>query len=76
MTAILDENDRMRALVNDLRKLGRETEWLEFKVNDAEPEEVGEYLSAITNSACLLGRETGHLEEACGLHPIFRLRFM
>lgn len=29
------EEERVRALVVDLRKFGRETEWIEFKVNDA-----------------------------------------
>ena len=31
----------------------RETEWLEFKHNNAEPQEIGEYLSALANGAAL-----------------------
>ena len=48
MTVASDENDRIQALVSDLREFGRETEWLEFKVNDAEPDEIGEYRQPIT----------------------------
>ena len=33
------------ALVDRLRALPTETEWLEFKRNNADPQEVGEYLS-------------------------------
>lgn len=43
-------------LVHELRKLPSETEWVEFKHNRAEPEEIGEYLSALANSAALLGK--------------------
>jgi len=38
-------------LVNELRKLPKETEWVEFKHNIVEPEEIGEYISALANSA-------------------------
>lgn len=40
-------------LLRSLLKLSRETQWVEFKVNDYEPEEIGEYLSALSNSAAL-----------------------
>lgn len=40
-------------LVCELRNLPRETEWVEFKVNQQKPEEVGEYISALANSAAL-----------------------
>lgn len=43
-------------LVHELRKLPSETEWVEFRHNRAEPEEIGEYLSALANSAALLGK--------------------
>ena len=41
--------------LRSLLALARETEWVEFKVNDHNPEELGEYLSALANSAALLG---------------------
>lgn len=39
------------SLVRELCKLTGESEWVEFKVNVREPEEVGEYISAVANSA-------------------------
>lgn len=35
----------------------KECEWIEFKRNDAEPDDVGQYLSALANSAALLGKD-------------------
>ena len=46
----------LAGLVNELRKLPRETEWVEFKVNMREPRAVGEYVSALANSAALVGK--------------------
>ena len=44
------------SLVRELCKLPHETEWVEFKVNEADPQDVGEYLSALANSAALVGK--------------------
>lgn len=49
------------ALVDRLRTLPTETEWLEFKRNRAEPQEIGEYLSALANEACLGNQPRGYL---------------
>lgn len=49
------------SLVNELCKLPRETEWVEFKANRAESEEVGEYLSALSNSAVLAGKAFAYM---------------
>ena len=38
-----------------------ENEWIEFKVNDYNPQEIGEYISALSNSACLHNKEYGYL---------------
>lgn len=51
----------LASLVNELRKLPKETEWVEFKVNDAEPQEIGEYLSALSNSAAFCGKAFAYL---------------
>lgn len=48
-------------LVHELRKLPVETEWVEFKHNNADPEEIGEYISALANSAALLGKVNAYL---------------
>jgi len=49
------------ALVDRLRSLPSETEWLEFKRNRHEPQAIGEYLSALANSACLASQARGYL---------------
>ena len=41
------------ALVDQLRSYPAETEWLEFKRNHVAPEEIGEYISALANAACI-----------------------
>ncbi len=54
-------NAELTALLDRLRAEPRETEWLEFKTNRHEPQMLGEYLSALANSACLLGKQRGYL---------------
>ena len=49
-------NDYYRSLVEELVKLSVETEWVEFKHNRANPEEIGEYISALANSAALVNK--------------------
>jgi len=51
----------LRGLLVELRKLFKETEWVEFKHNVAEPEEIGEYISALANSAALCGKANAYL---------------
>lgn len=53
--------DYIISLVEKLRSYSDETEWVEFKVNNAEPELIGEYISAISNSAALHEKEWGYL---------------
>lgn len=47
--------------LQELLALPRESEWVEFKHNNANPEEIGEYISALANSATLQGKESGYL---------------
>jgi len=49
------------ALVKRLAALPRETEWVEFKVNQADPEEIGRYISGLANAAALHGQPTAYL---------------
>ncbi len=49
------------ALIDRLRALPVETEWFEFKRRRYNPQEIGEYLSALANSACLAGQPRGYL---------------
>ncbi|WP_291993386.1 RNA-binding domain-containing protein [Candidatus Accumulibacter sp. ACC003] len=51
----------LTALLDRLRAEPRETEWLEFKANRLEPQVLGEYVSALANSACLLGKPRAYL---------------
>jgi predicted HTH transcriptional regulator len=53
--------DYLVDLVNGLRKQPKETEWIEFKSNRAVPDEIGEYISALANSAALMGRSNAYL---------------
>lgn len=48
-------------ILRSLVALPHETEWVEFKHNDSEPEEIGEYLSALSNSAALHEEKTAYL---------------
>jgi len=48
-------------LIDGLRALPGETEWVEFKVDNYNPQEIGEYISALSNSACLHGKDAGYL---------------
>lgn len=57
----MDVDEQLLALVAELRQLGRECEWVEFKHNNAKPDEVGEYISALSNAARLHGRDCGYL---------------
>jgi len=47
--------------LKSLLTLTHETEWVEFKHNNDNPEDIGEYLSALANSAALHGKEGGYL---------------
>ena len=56
----MDEQE-LRALLDELRSLPKETEWAEFKLNYSEPQEIGEYISALSNGACLHNQQFGYL---------------
>jgi len=55
------ETQESTALLDRLRAEPRETEWFEFKVSHYDPQTIGEYLSALANSACLNGKTKGYL---------------
>jgi len=48
-------------LVKELCKLPVESEWLEFKNNNTDPSIIGEYISALSNSAALLGKVSAYM---------------
>ena len=49
------------SLIEELRKLPKEVEWAEFKVNNDAPPQIGEYLSTLSNSGALHEKETAYL---------------
>lgn len=51
----------LQGLVRELCKLPREPEWVEFKANNDNPQEIGEYLSALANAAALAGKTRAYL---------------
>lgn len=67
----------LTALLDRLRAEPRESEWLEFKANQFEPHPLGEYISALANSACLLGRPRAYLVFGIedGTHAVVGTRF-
>jgi len=50
-------NNRDIALLEELRALPDETPWLEFKHNNKDPEMIGKRCSALSNAACIEGRD-------------------
>ncbi|MYB34246.1 MAG: transcriptional regulator [Gammaproteobacteria bacterium] len=57
----LQSPENLENLVRELCKLPRETEWVEFKVNEDRFHQIGEYISALANSAALLGKDYSYL---------------
>ena len=54
-------NEYLKSLVHELALLSNETEWVEFKVNNKDPQLIGEYISALSNSAALEGKKYAYL---------------
>ncbi len=46
----------LRSLLKELISFPKETEWVEFKHNGIKPEDLGQYISSLANSAALLGK--------------------
>ena len=55
-----DERD-IANLVNGLRQLPSETEWVEFKQNNADPQTAGKNISALANGAALAGKPSAYI---------------
>ena len=55
------DEDYLRGLIAELRKLPNETGWVEFKHNNADPDMIGEYISALSNTAALEGKKDAYL---------------
>lgn len=55
------ESSDLIKLVNSLIALPKENEWVEFKHNFHSAEEIGERISALSNSACIRNKAYGYL---------------
>lgn len=55
------ETAELNALLRELVALPHESEWVEFKHNNSNPQAIGEYISALANSACIENKEFGYL---------------
>ena len=47
--------------LDELLTLSNETEWVEFKYNNADPKQIGEYISALANSAVIQRKEMAYM---------------
>lgn len=56
-----DDGDRLSDLVLRIVEMGRECEWVEIKHNNADPQQIGEYISALSNAAALAGESRGYM---------------
>ncbi len=56
----MDEN-QLESLIKELISFPTETEWVEFKHNFHSKEEIGERISALANSACLINQPFAYL---------------
>ena len=57
----IHSDDYLTGLVRELCKLPHETEWVEFKQNDADPKTIGENISALANSAAFEGKASAYI---------------
>ncbi len=55
------DSNQLISILQQLIALPQETEWVEFKHNNKTPEEIGEYISALSNSAILHSKNSGYL---------------
>ena len=51
----------LTSLVHELRKNSKESEWVEFKKNNSKPDEIGQQISALANSAALFEKSYAYL---------------
>jgi len=51
----------LQSLVRELSKLPNETEWVEFKCNNSNPERIAQYISGLSNAATLWDKPKAYL---------------
>lgn len=55
------DNEYIKSLVLEFIKLPNETEWIEFKQDNKDPYLIGEYISALSNSATLNNKPNAYI---------------
>jgi predicted HTH transcriptional regulator len=55
------KQEDFESCIHYLTGLPKETEWVEWKQNFVKPEDIGEYISALSNAAALHGKNAGYL---------------
>ncbi|MBT3580711.1 transcriptional regulator [bacterium] len=58
---MIEEEIELKKLLEELITYSAEEEWLEFKLNNYNPEEIGQYISALSNSAVLNNKPKAYL---------------
>jgi predicted HTH transcriptional regulator len=58
---MIHSRDQLLHLIPEFTALPAETEWLEFKVGNTDPKMIGERVSALANSARIVGHDFGYL---------------
>lgn len=53
--------EEYKTILNYLLSLNTENEWLEYKENNSDPDLIGQYISALCNSAILEGQDKAYL---------------
>ncbi len=51
----------IKEIIRNLINMPHEIEWVEYKANFFKPEEIGKYISAISNAASMAGRKCGYM---------------
>lgn len=72
-----DRPEHYLGLLRELVHLPRECEWVEFKINNSAPDQIGEHISALANTAALFGKDHGYLVWGVedGSHRVLGTRF-
>jgi len=55
------QENMINEIVEQCRLQSSESPWIEFKVNNSDPQDIGEYVSALSNSAALFNQATAFM---------------
>jgi hypothetical protein len=58
---ITRDDEYIKSLISEFIKLPKETEWIDFKQDNKDPHLIGEYISALSNSATLNNKPNAYI---------------